>query len=187
MLMGLSGCSGGAWDEERGGLDNMGSVPDKTEEIIGRLLRERGWRLAVAESCTGGLISHKITSVSGSSDYFDSGLITYSNEAKMGLLHIQEETLKSYGAVSRQTAIAMAEGVRKLRNTEMGLGVTGIAGPTGGTATKPVGLVYIALSSPVRVECKEFRFAGERETIKFKASEAALEMIRGQLEEPVTV
>lgn len=161
--------------------------PESPEERIGRLLRERGWRLATAESCTGGLIAHRITNVPGSSDYFESGVVTYSNEAKMELLKVPEETIRTYGAVSSKTAIAMAEGIRKLRKTEMGLGVTGIAGPTGGTAVKPVGLVYIALSSPVRVECREFRFDGERETIKLKASEAALDMIRRQLEEPVTV
>lgn len=153
------------------------------EEIIGYLLREKGWRISIAESCTGGLISHKITNISGSSDYFESGVVTYSNEAKIELLKVSEETIKTFGAVSSHTAIAMAEGIRKLRNTEMGLGVTGIAGPTGGTATKPVGLVYIALSSPSYVECKEFRFTGNRGEIKLKASEVALEMIRRRLQE----
>ncbi len=157
------------------------------EEVIGRLLRDRGWRIATAESCTGGLIAHRITNVAGSSDYFDSGVISYSNESKMELLKVPEGIIHAYGAVSRQTAISMAEGIRRLRNTDMGLGVTGIAGPTGGTAEKPVGLVYIALSSEIRVECSEFRFGGEREAIKLKISEAALEMIRGQLEEPAVV
>lgn len=153
------------------------------EDVIGRLLRERGWRISIAESCTGGLIAHRITSVSGSSDYFESGVVTYSNEAKIELLKVPEETIKTFGAVSSRTAIAMAEGIRKLRNTEMGLGVTGIAGPSGGTVTKPVGLVYIALSSPSHVECKEFRFTGDRGEIKLKASEAALEMVRRHLQE----
>lgn len=152
------------------------------EGVIGRLLRERGWGLSVAESCTGGLIAHRITNVPGSSDYFESGVVSYSNEAKMELLHVPEETLKTHGAVSSQTAIAMAEGIRKLRNTEIGVGVTGIAGPTGGTATKPVGLVYIALSSPVWVECNEFRFTGNRSEIKLMASGAALDMLRRLLE-----
>ena len=124
---------------------------------------------------------------SRSSDYFDGGVITYSNESKMELLKVPEETIITYGAVSRQTAVAMAEGIRKLRGVEIGIGVTGIAGPAGGTAAKPVGLVYIALSSPVRVECKEFRFDGDREMIKLQASEAALNMIRRLLEEPVVV
>lgn len=157
------------------------------EEVIGRLLCERGWRIATAESCTGGLIAHRITNVAGSSDYFESGVISYSNESKMELLKVPGEVINAYGTVSRQTAIAMAEGIRRLRNTEMGLGVTGIAGPGGGSASKPVGLVYIALSSEIRVECSELRFGGEREAIKLKISEAALEMIRRQLEEPAVV
>jgi len=157
------------------------------EETIGRLLRKRGWRLSTAESCTGGLIGHRITNIPGSSDYFDGGVITYSNDAKRELLKVPEEVIRTYGAVSRQTAVAMAEGIRKLRGVEIGIGVTGIAGPAGGTEAKPVGLVYIALSSPVRVECKEFRFNGDREMIKLQASEAALNMIRRLLEEPVVV
>lgn len=157
------------------------------EEIIGRLLRKRGWMLSIAESCTGGLIGHRITNIPGSSDFFDGGVITYSNESKRELLKVPEETITTYGAVSRQTAVAMAEGIRKLRGVEIGIGVTGIAGPAGGTASKPVGLVYIALSSPVRVECKEFRFDGGREMIKLQASEAALNMVRTLLEEPVIV
>jgi len=157
------------------------------EVIIGRLLRKRGWMLSIAESCTGGLIGHRITNIPGSSDYFDGGVITYSNDAKRELLKVPEEVIRTYGAVSRQTAVAMAEGIRKLRGVEIGIGVTGIAGPAGGTEAKPVGLVYIALSSPVRVECKEFRFNGDREMIKLQASEAALNMIRRLLEEPVVV
>lgn len=160
---------------------------EATEEIIGRLLRKRGWMLSIAESCTGGLIGHRITNVPGSSDYFDGGVITYSNDAKMELLKVPEETIQTYGAVSRQTAVAMVEGIRKLRGVEVGIGVTGIAGPGGETSAKPVGLVYIALSSPVRVECKEFRFHGDRELIKLQASEAALNMLRRLLEEPVVV
>ena len=152
------------------------------EEVIGNLFKEKGLTISTAESCTGGLVAHRITNVSGSSDYFESGVITYSNEAKIDLLKVPEETIKTHGAVSGQTAVAMAEGIRILRNTDIGIGITGIAGPTGGTATKPVGLVYIALSASSCVECKEFRFGGDREGIKLKASEAALEMIRGFLE-----
>ncbi len=160
---------------------------ESTEEIIGRLLRKKGWRLSIAESCTGGLIGHRITNVPGSSDYFDAGVISYSNDAKRALLSVPDETIRTYGAVSRQTAVAMAEGIRKLRGVEAGVGVTGIAGPSGGTETKPVGLVYIALSSPVRAECREFRFDGDRDMIKLQASEAALDMLRMMLEEPVIV
>lgn len=157
------------------------------EEVIGRLLKGKGWRIAIAESCTGGLIAHRITNVSGSSDYFESGVVSYSNEAKMELLKVPKKIMITYGVVSSQAAIAMAEGIRRLRKTEIGLGVTGIAGPTGGTTTKPVGLVYIALSSPSCVECNEFRFEGDRGTIKFKASEVALEMIKKRLQENESV
>ena len=110
------------------------------EEVIGRLLRNRGWRIATAESCTGGLIAHRITNVAGSSDYFDSGVVSYSNEAKMELLKVPEEVINAYGTVSRQTAIAMAEGIRRLRSTDMGLGVTGIAGAAGGAGGKAGGV-----------------------------------------------
>lgn len=152
------------------------------EEIVGRLLKERGWKISSAESCTGGLVAHRITNIPGSSDYFESGVITYSNEAKIELLKIPEGIIKTHGAVSGQTAVAMAEGIRRLRNTDIGIGITGIAGPSGGTISKPVGLVYIALSALSYVECKEFRFTGDRCEIKLMASEAALEMILRLLE-----
>lgn len=145
------------------------------------MLRAKGWRISIAESCTGGLISHRITNVSGSSDYFESGFVSYSNEAKIEILKVPEEVIKLHGAVSSQTAKAMAVGIRMLRKTDIGVGVTGIAGPTGGTATKPVGLVYIALSTQSCVECKEFRFTGDREEIKLMSSQAAMEMIREYL------
>lgn len=157
------------------------------EEVIGSLLKQRGWKISTAESCTGGLVAHRITNISGSSDYFESGVITYSNEAKIELLKVPEGIIKTHGAVSGQTAVAMAEGIRKLRNTDIGVGITGIAGPTGGTTAKPVGLVYIALSAPSYVECKEFRFTGDRGEIKLMASEEALEMIRIFLENDQTV
>ena len=128
-----------------------------------------------------------ITNISGSSDYFDSGVIIYSNESKIELLKVPEEIIKTHGAVSGQTAVAMAERIRSLRHTNIGIGITGIAGPTGGTATKPVGLVYIALSGSGCVECKEFRFTGNREEIKLHASESALDMIRRFLENVQTV
>ncbi|MBI5194613.1 MAG: CinA family protein [Nitrospirae bacterium] len=152
------------------------------EEVIGILLKQRGWKISTAESCTGGLVAHRITNVSGSSDYFDSGVITYSNESKIELLKVPEEIIKTHGAVSGQTAVAMAEGIRRLRGTDIGVGITGIAGPTGGSEVKPVGLVYIALSASGCVECKEFLFTGDRGEIKLKTSEAALDMIRRFLE-----
>jgi nicotinamide-nucleotide amidase len=116
------------------------------EEVVGRLLRGKGQTLAVAESCTGGLICHRLTNISGSSDYFQGGVVTYSNQAKMDLLRVSAETLEQLGAVSAETAAAMARGVRELFHADFGLAVTGIAGPTGGTPTKPVGLVFMGLA-----------------------------------------
>jgi PncC family amidohydrolase len=123
------------------------------EEQIGISLREKGWKLATAESCTGGLIGHLITNIPGSSDYYVGGVISYSNDAKIQFLHVKQSVLMEYGAVSRQTVIEMASGVRlafSQNNSEstIGLAVTGIAGPGGGTPDKPVGLVWIGLSTP---------------------------------------
>ena len=148
------------------------------EEVVGRLLKRRGWRIATAESCTGGLVGHRITEVPGSSDYFERGVVAYSNRAKVELLGVPEELIRRHGAVSPQVASAMAEGVRERTGVEVGLGVTGIAGPTGGTPEKPVGLVYIGVATPEEVRVKEFRFVGERSQIKFRASQAALDMVR---------
>lgn len=148
------------------------------EEVVGRLLKRRGWRIATAESCTGGLIGHRITEVPGSSDYFERGVVAYSNRAKVELLGVPEELIRRHGAVSPQVASAMAKGVRERTGVEVGLGVTGIAGPTGGTPEKPVGLVYIGVATPEGVRVKEFRFVGERSQIKFRASQAALDMVR---------
>ena len=148
------------------------------EEVVGRLLKRRGWRIATAESCTGGLVGHRITEVPGSSDYFERGVVAYSNRAKVELLGVPEELIRRHGAVSPQVAKAMAEGVRERTGVEVGLGVTGIAGPTGGTPEKPVGLVYIGVATPEEVRVKEFRFVGERSQIKFRASQAALDMVR---------
>jgi len=148
------------------------------EEQIGALLRKYGKTISIAESCTGGLISHRITNVPGSSDYYDCGGIAYSNQSKIDILHVSPETLKKFGAVSRQTAIEMAQGIKQVSGSDLALAVTGIAGPGGGTPKKPVGLVYICLASDESVVCKEFKFKGKREEIKFQASEAALEMIK---------
>jgi len=148
------------------------------EEQIGALLRKYGKTISMAESCTGGLISHRITNVPGSSDYYDCGVIAYSNQSKIDILHVSPETLKKFGAVSRQTAIEMARGIKQISGSDLALAVTGIAGPGGGTPEKPVGLVYICLASDESVVCEEFRFTGKREEIKFQASEVALEMIK---------
>ncbi|HET7057844.1 MAG TPA: competence/damage-inducible protein A [Nitrospiraceae bacterium] len=154
------------------------------EEVVGRQLAKQGMTLAVAESCTGGLIGHRLTQVPGSSGYFDRGAITYSNQAKHDVLGVPLALLRRYGAVSSHVAAAMAKGVRLKSCTDIGLSVTGIAGPGGGTANKPVGLVYIGLNvkAPRRSSQQsltaEFRFHGDRHTIKMRASQAALNMVR---------
>lgn len=144
------------------------------ESALGEVLREKGATVAVAESCTGGLISHMITNVAGSSDYFERGIVAYSNKAKADHLGVSEEILKSCGAVSSETAMAMAFGIRKAANATFGLAVTGIAGPGGGSAEKPVGLVFIAISGPKGTEVTGSRFDGDRAEIKEKTAEAAL-------------
>lgn len=148
------------------------------EKQIGAFLTKYGKTISVAESCTGGLISHRITNVPGSSNYYDRGVIAYSNQSKTAILRVSPKTLKKFGAVSRQTAIEMAQGIKQISGSDLGLAVTGIAGPGGGTPKKPVGLVYISLASDQDVVCEEFRFKGKREEIKFQASEAALKMIK---------
>ena len=134
--------------------------------------------MAIAESCTGGLISNRITDIPGSSKYFKRGAIAYSNEVKVSALKVSPQLLKRYGAISRQVATQMAKNIREIVGTDYGLGVTGIAGPTGGTRSKPVGLVYIALAAPKNTLCCKFNFTGERKIIKFKTSQAALDMMR---------
>jgi PncC family amidohydrolase len=148
------------------------------EKQIGSLLRKHGKTISIVESCTGGFISHRITNVPGSSNYYCCGVIVYSNQSKIDILHVSPEILKKFGAVSRQTAIEMAQGIKQVSGSDLGLAVTGIAGPGGGTPEKPVGLVYICLASDESVVCKEFRFKGKREEIKFQASEAALQIIK---------
>ncbi|MDP3012878.1 MAG: nicotinamide-nucleotide amidohydrolase family protein, partial [Candidatus Subteraquimicrobiales bacterium] len=131
-----------------------------------------------AESCTGGLLSHRITNVPGSSDYFLGGVVAYSNEVKQSTLGIEKASIQKTGAVSEEVARIMAEKIRVLTNSDIGVGITGIAGPTGGSKEKPVGLVYIALCSKSKVEIEEFNFKGEREMIKYKATQAALNFVR---------
>jgi len=149
----------------------------KIESKVGEVLRKRQITLAVAESCTGGLISSRITDISGSSKYFKMGLVAYSNLIKENILGVSSSLLQKHGAVSRQVALEMAKGARLLAGTDIGVGVTGIAGPTGGTKKKPVGLVYIALVTDKKRIVKVFRFKGSRQDIKFQASEAALALI----------
>lgn len=159
------------------GFDN-----EEMEGIVVRLLMEKGVKLAVAESCTGGLISKRLTDISGSSACFDRGIVSYSNEAKIQMLKVPSKLIEEYGAVSSQAAMAMAEGARRISNTELGIGVTGVAGPTGGTPQKPVGLVYIAISEKGKeTRCKGYNFAGSRDMIRMKSSQFALNIIRRTL------
>ncbi len=151
------------------------------EKEVGELLRELGLTLAVAESCTGGLLAHRITNIPGSSNYFIGGVVAYSNRVKSALLKVSEETLNTKGAVSEETALQMARGVRELLGTDIGIGITGIAGPGGGTPTKPVGLVYVALSAPDYEECRQFNWKGHRIQNKRLSTEAALEMLSSYL------
>ena len=155
----------------------LDSSQDHLEKNIGELLTHLGLTLATAESCSGGLIANRITNIPGSSNYFERGLITYSNEAKIELLNVPAEVIDRFGAVSPETGEAMAKGIRDLAKSTLGLGVTGIAGPTGGTLEKPVGLVYIVLATPEGVVVHENRFKGTRLEIKHQTSEAALKII----------
>jgi len=151
------------------------------EEVVGRLLREKGKTLAAAESCTGGLIGHRITSVAGSSSYFLEGFVTYGNRAKTGRLGVSEDLLAAHGAVSPEVALAMAEGARRTAGADYGLGVTGIAGPDGGTPDKPVGLVYTALAWEGGREVEKNLFLGPRDRVKFQSSQNILDLLRRRL------
>jgi len=144
------------------------------EHRIARLFIGKKWSLAVAESCTGGLITHSLTNVPGSSRYLRGGLIAYANDLKVRLLHVEPRTIRRHGAVSQEAAISMAVGVRRLTRSHAGLAVTGIAGPGGGTPTKPVGTVFIACSAGRHVYYKKFLFSGGRRAVKDKTKRAAL-------------
>ena len=160
--------------------DYIFGVDEETmEEAVARRLLRKKLTIATAESCTGGLLAHRLTNIPGSSDYFMRGFIVYSNKAKEELLKVPKAMLVKYGAVSRQVAEKMAENVRKLSKTDIGVGITGIAGPGGATPSKPVGLVYIAVSTRKRTICTEFRSAGSRAAIKERSSQSALNMLRG--------
>lgn len=149
---------------------------------MGRLLEGRGLSLSVAESCTGGMIAARITDVPGSSAYFTGGVVAYDNRVKENVLAVPAGELEKHGAVSEEVARSMASGVRKLLKTDIGLAVTGIAGPGGGTTGKPVGLVYAALDGPGTVFCRELRLKGSRFEIRSATTAAALELLRSYLE-----
>lgn len=148
------------------------------EAVVGDLLRPAGWSIAVAESCTGGLLASRLTDVPGSSAYFQRGVITYSNDAKVDLLGVPVAVLEAHGAVSEPVAAAMAAGIRERAGSMVGIGITGIAGPGGGTAAKPVGMVCIAVHTPEAVNVRTFNFFGAREQVKFQAAQAAMNMLR---------
>ena len=153
----------------------------KLEKVIGDYLREKGWTVSVAESCTGGLICDRITDISGSSDYFEGGMVTYSNESKAKYLRVPLEDIKKYGAVSPQVARKMAQGVRKAFDTTFGLSTTGVAGPTGGTKRSPVGRVFIGLAQGRRTWVWKEDLKGSRRKIKKKATEKALQFFYERL------
>ena len=150
--------------------------------VLGKKLLEQHKTLAFAESCTGGLASSLVTDVAGSSEYLVGSAVTYTNEAKHKLLEVQEATLTNYGAVSKQTACEMAQGVRKLFGSDFGVGITGNAGP-GGSEGKPVGLVYIAVATGKEVYCKEYLFTADRIENKLRIALTAISMVIDKLSE----
>ena len=151
------------------------------EEVVGRLLKERDLRVASAESCTGGSLSNRITNISGSSIFFERGIITYSNAAKVELLKVDENTLAEKGAVSSEVAMQMAEGIKSISGTDIGISLTGIMGPTGATPNKPIGTVFIGYCDEKVCTAKRFQFGEDRLLDKDRAAQAALEMIRRNL------
>jgi len=153
------------------------------EVVAGDLLRRHGLRLAVAESCTGGLIGHRITNVAGSSTYYMGSVTAYAYEAKVRLLSVRWTTLEKFGAVSKETVLEMARGVRRALAADIGISVSGIAGPGGGTPEKPVGLVWIGLSTSSLDEAWQYYFKGERLAVKEQTAQAALQLLVDHLRE----
>ena len=158
-----------------------GTDDEDLETVTGRMLAERHMTIAVAESCTGGLIAHRLTNVSGSSAYFERGVVTYSDASKSALLGVPSELIALHGAVSREVAESMARGVRLEARTDIGLSTTGIAGPTGGSPEKPVGTVWIGLADGAGALALKFNFGEGRARVKERASQAALELVRKRL------
>jgi competence/damage-inducible protein CinA-like protein len=157
----------------------QGATP--LEEVVSEALVEKGWRIAAAESCTGGLLSKRLTDVPGSSRYVERGFVTYSNDSKQQLLGVSAQDLEAHGAVSPQVAEQMAQGARKKSKVDVGVGITGIAGPDGGSEQKPVGTVFIAISSALGEVVKHHRFMGTRATVRERAAQTALDMLRRHL------
>ena len=163
------------------GLDAYSLEGRSLEHVVGDLLVQRGFRIACAESCTGGLLTSRLTDVPGSSRYVERAVVAYANDAKIALLGVPPALLDEYGAVSEPVALAMAQGIRGNAGVDIGVGVTGIAGPGGGSAEKPVGTVVVAAVGPDLSRSRVFRFVGDRELVKFQASQAALDMVRRML------
>jgi len=163
------------------GTDCYGVDGESLEVVVGALLRERGLSVSTAESCTGGLIAHRLTNVPGSSRYVERGVVVYSNEAKTDLLGVPAELIRAHGAVSAPVAEAMARGACRIGGTACGVAITGIAGPDGGSPEKPVGTVFVGVASPAGVEVRRFRFVGGRESVKWQSAQAALDMLRRAL------
>jgi nicotinamide-nucleotide amidase len=162
--------------------DNIyGMGDDRLEETVVKMLTAAGKTIAVAESCTGGMIANRITNVSGSSAVFINGCVVYSNESKVRLLGIREETIVKHGAVSEEVAREMADGVRRRAVADFGISTTGIAGPTGGTPEKPVGLVFIGFATPEHAEVQRHVLSFDRETFKFFTSQYSLDAVRREL------
>ncbi len=159
----------------------FGVDEESLEKVVGVLLTMRKKTIGVAESCTGGLVSHRLTNVPGSSNYFQGAVVAYSNEVKEKILQVPLKTLEQSGAVSRETVQAMAGGIRKISGSNLGLAITGLAGPGGGREGKPVGLVYVALAADHDLCTEEYHFTGKRELIKMKTSQVALDMVRKYL------
>ncbi|MDF2891412.1 MAG: cinA [Clostridia bacterium] len=163
-------------------LDNVYGYDDESlEYIVYKLLEKNKMTVSIAESCTGGMISGRLTNVSGVSSVFTNAIVTYSNQAKMNFLKVQENTLRSHGAVSAETAEEMAKGIRQVSGTDVGISVTGIAGPEGGTAEKPVGLFYIGIAIGEKVEAHRYFFPASREKVRWNATTRALDILRRAL------
>jgi PncC family amidohydrolase len=152
-------------------------MPEKPEILIGNILRERSLKLATAESCTGGLLADHITDVPGSSDYFTGGVVAYAYEAKAALLHVSWDSLRTTGAVSREVVLEMARGVRTALVADIGISVSGVAGPGGGSADKPVGTTWIGLSTREGDWARRFAWDGDRRLNKESSAQAALQFI----------
>ena len=158
------------------------TVSDSLEFQIGNILRQRGLKLSLAESCTGGLVGNRITNLSGSSDYFWGSLVTYAYEAKVAVLHVSWDTLRAHGAVSRETVLEMARGARDVLGTDIAMSISGIAGPGGGTDEKPVGTTWVGLVATDGEWTRQFLFSGDRLENKAAAAEAALQLLLDYLE-----